>query len=240
MLFRSEVIVANSTPPALAAKSATNTIPIVFFANNPVESGLVWSLALPGANLTGLSTVNTDFAGKRVEILKDLFPAARHAAVLWNRLNNGSTLAFQGMELASGRIGLELKDFGISSRRELNGAITSAVQAGAAAVLAIDDPVIQSYQDEIVALATKSALPILSQYPEFARGGGLLSYGPNLAAIYRRGAVYVDRILKGAKPSDMPIEQPTQFNLVINMRTAKTLGINVPGIVFARADEVIE
>jgi putative ABC transport system substrate-binding protein len=235
------MIVAVGTPPTLAAQRATSTIPIVFIqVASPVELGIVASLARPGANLTGFSNMLPDSKGKRLELIKEVLPNAKLVAVLWNRMNEASSLVFRESELASRQIGLELKDFGISVGDEVKNAVTSAVQHGAATIMVIDDPVIASYQNEIVALATKSALPICSLYSDYVHGGGLMSYGPDLPAIYRRGATYVDRILKGAKPSELPVEQPTYFKLVINLKTAKALGIIIPGTVLARAAEVIE
>ena len=236
-----DVIVAVGTPSTLVAKAATSMIPVVFIqVASPVELGIVASLARPGANLTGLSNMLPDFKGKRLELLKEILPNAKVVAVLWNRANKASSLVFRESELASQRIGLELKDFGISAKDEVKGAVTSAVQAGVAALMVIDDPVIASYQNEIVPRAAQSALPVFSLYSDYVKGGGLMSYGPDLPAIYSRGAVYVDRILKGAKPNELPVEQPIQFKLAINLKTAKTLGIDIPGTVLARADEVIE
>jgi putative ABC transport system substrate-binding protein len=236
-----DVIVANATPPALAAKAATDTIPVVFIQiAAPVESGLVASLARPGANVTGLSNMLPDFNGKRLELLKEILPAAARVAVLWNTTNQASELVFRELQLASSRIGLELKDVGVSAGGELKDAVASAARAGVAAVVVIDDTVIASHLTEIVPLAARFALPIFSQYSEFVDGGGLMSYGPSLRAIYRRGAFYVDRILKGAKPGDLPVEQPVKFELVINLKTAKVLGLTVPPQLLARADEVIE
>jgi putative ABC transport system substrate-binding protein len=236
-----DLIVAVGTPPTLVAKAATSTIPVVFIqVASPVELGIVAGLARPGANLTGLSNMLPDTKGKRLELLKEVLPNAKVVAVLWNRVNKASSLVFRESELASSRIGLELKDFGISAKDEVKGAVTSAVQVGVAALMVIDDPVIASYQNEIVALAAQSALPIFSLYSDYVNGGGLMSYGPDLPAIYSRGADYVDRILKGAKPGELPVEQPVQFKLVINLKAAKALGLNIPASVLACADEVIE
>ena len=147
---------------------------------------------------------------------------------------------FRELEPASRQLGLELKDMGVSSRGELKDAVTSAARADVAAVMVQDDTLIASYMNEIVPLATRFALPLFSLYSEYVDGGGLLCHGPSLPAIYRRGAIYVDRIFKGAKPSDLPVEQPTKFELVINLRAAKALGISIPDTVLARADRVIE
>ena len=236
-----DLIVAIATPPALAAAAATSTIPIVFIqVADPVALRLVSSLARPGANVTGMSNMLTDFGGKRLQLLKELLPRATRVAFLWNRSNQASALVFRELERASKQIGLELKDIGVSSRGELKEAVTSAAGADVAAVMLQDDTLIASYMNEIVPLATRVALPLFSLYSEYVDGGGLMCYGPSLPAIYRRGASYVDRILKGAKPSDLPVEQPTKFELVINLHTAKALGISIPDAILARADRVIE
>jgi putative ABC transport system substrate-binding protein len=236
-----DLIVAIATPPALAAVAATGTIPIVFIqVADPVALGIVSSLARPGANVTGMSNMLTDFGAKRLQLLKELLPRATRVAFLWNRSNQASALVFRELELAGSQIGLELKDVGVSFRNELKDAVTSAAGADVAAVMIQDDTLIASYMNEIVPLATRFALPLFSLYSEFVKGGGLMCYGPSLPAIYRRGAFYVDSILKGAKPSDLPVEQPTKFELVINLKTAKALGLTIPPSLLARADEVIE
>jgi putative tryptophan/tyrosine transport system substrate-binding protein len=201
---------------------------------------IVSSLAGPGANVTGMSNMLTDFGAKRLQLLKELLPRATRVAFLWNRSNQASALVFRELELAGSQIGLELKDVGVSFRNELKDAVTSAAGADVAAVMIQDDTLIASYMNEIVPLATRFALPLFSLYSEYVKGGGLMCYGPSLPAIYRRGAFYVDSILKGAKPSDLPVEQPTKFELVINLKTAKALGLTIPPSLLARADEVIE
>lgn len=236
-----DLIVAIATPSALAAAAATATIPIVFIqVADPVELKLVSSLAHPGANVTGMSNMLTDFGGKRLQLLQELFPRATRAAFLWNRSNQASALVFRDLERAGEHSGLQLKDIGVSSRSELEHAIASAAEAGAAAVMLQDDTLIASYMNDVVPLAARHALPLFSLYSEYVEGGGLMCYGPSLPAIYRRGAFYVDSILKGAKPRDLPVEQPTTFELVVNLRTAKSLGLAIPGAILARADRVIE
>jgi putative tryptophan/tyrosine transport system substrate-binding protein len=236
-----DLIVAIATPPALAAAAATGTIPIVFIqVADPVALGIVPSLARPDGNVTGLSNMLTDFGEKRLQLVKELWPRATRVAFLWNRSNQASALVFRELERASRPIGLELKGIGVSSRGELKDAVTSAAGADVAAVMLQDDTLITSYLNEIVSLATRFALPIFSLYSEYVDGGGLISYGPSRPAIYRRGASYVDRILKGANPSDLPVEQPVRLELVINLHTAKALGISIPDAVLVRADRVIE
>src|SRR6266404_8315670 len=180
-----ELIVATPTRPALAAKQATSTIPVVFIqVADPVESGIVANLARPGANITGLSGMGSDLSGKRLELLKEALPAARRVAVLWHRPSQGAALAFRELERASNQLGLELKAVAVSGPDELNDAVKSAVGAQAAAMMLIDDPVIASYGLEIVSLASEAALPLFSIYSEYADAGALMASGPSLQAIY--------------------------------------------------------
>jgi len=236
-----ELIVATPTRPALAAKEATSTIPIVFIqVADPIQSGIVTNLARPGANITGLSTIGSDLSGKRLELLKEALPGAERVAVLWNRPSEGSVLVFRELQLSSRDIGVELQDVGISDPDELRDAVEFALRTRVGAIMVIDDPVIASYRPQIVSLASKAALPLFSIYSDYADDGGLMAYGPSLQAIYWRGATYVDRILRGAKPSDLPVEQPSIFELVINLRTAKALGLELAPTLLARANRVIE
>jgi putative ABC transport system substrate-binding protein len=236
-----ELIVASPTRPALAAKEATSTIPIVFIqVADPIQSGIVTNLARPGANVTGLSTIGSDLSGKRLELLKEALPGAERVAVLWNRPSEGSVLVFRELQLSSRDIGVELQDVGISDPDELRDAVEFALRTRVGAIMVIDDPVIASYRPQIVSLASKAALPLFSIYSDYADDGGLMAYGPSLQAIYWRGATYVDRILRGAKPSDLPVEQPSIFELVINLRTAKALGLELAPTLLARANRVIE
>jgi putative tryptophan/tyrosine transport system substrate-binding protein len=236
-----ELIVATPTRPALVAKEATSTIPVVFIqVADPVQSGIVTSLARPGANITGLSGMGSDLSGKRLELLNEALPSARRVAVLWHRSSQGSALVFRELEVASKQLGIELDPIAVSGLDELEDAVKSAVAARAAAMMLIDDPVIASYGLEIVPLASEAALPLFSIYSEYADAGALMAYGPSLQAIYWRGATYVDRILRGARPSDLPVEQPSIFELVINLRTAKALGLDLAPTLLARANGVIE
>ncbi len=236
-----DLIVASPTRPALAAKAATSTIPIVFIqVADPVKSGIVANLARPGANVTGLSTIGSDLSGKRLELLKEALPGAERVAVLWNRPSECAILAFRELELASKDVGVSLEDIGVSDPGELRDAVESAVRMRVAAIMLIDDPVTGSYRPQILPLADAAALPLFSIYSEYADGGGLMAYGASLPAIYWRGAIYVDRILRGAKPSDLPIEQPSIFELVINLRTAKALGLELAPTLLARASRVID
>jgi putative tryptophan/tyrosine transport system substrate-binding protein len=236
-----EVIVATPTRPALVAKEATSVIPVVFIqVADPVQSGIVTNLARPGANITGLSGMGSDLSGKRLELLKEALPNATRVAVLWHRPSQGSALVFRELELASKQLGIELDAIAVSGADELKDAVKSAAAARAAAMMLIDDPVIASYGLEIVSLASEAALPLFSIYSEYADAGAIMAYGPSLQAIYWRGATYVDRILRGARPSDLPVEQPSIFELVINLRTAKALGLDLAPTLLARANSVIE
>jgi putative ABC transport system substrate-binding protein len=236
-----ELIVASPTRPALAAKEATSTIPIVFIqVADPIQSGIVTNLARPGANITGLSTIGSDLSGKRLELLKEALPGAERVAVLWNRPSEGSALVFRELQFSSRELGIELQDIGISDPGELRDAVEFAIRRHVGAIMVIDDPVIASHRPQILQLASKAALPLFSIYSDYADAGGLMAYGPSLQAIYWRGATYVDRILRGAKPSDLPVEQPSIFELVINLRTAKTLGLELAPTLIAPANRVVE
>jgi putative ABC transport system substrate-binding protein len=236
-----DVIVASPTGPALAAKQATRTTPVIFIqVADPLASGIVTNLGRPGGNVTGLTTVAPDLSGKRLSLLREALPAASRVAVLWNKASPGAALVFEGMVRVKAQVGLELGDIGVADKSELDEALASAVRQGATAVMVIDDPVIASYQTEVVELAARHGLPIFSQYSDYVDAGGLMAYGPSLAALYRRGAVYVDRILKGAHPSDLPVEQPTVYELVINLNAANALRLELAPTLVARADRVIE
>jgi putative tryptophan/tyrosine transport system substrate-binding protein len=236
-----ELIVATPTRPALVAKQATATIPIVFAqVADPIGAGIVTNLARPEANITGMSSLAADMGGKRLALLKEMLPGASRIAVLWNRPSQGAASIFREFESSSKLLGLELKDVGISQAAELERAFEEVVEARSAAIAVIDDPAILGYKDQIHRLAAARGLPTFSQSSEFVAGGGLMSYGPNLLDLHRHAVRYVDRILRGAKPAELPVEQPTTFEMVINLKTAKTLGIEVPANLLARADEVIE
>jgi putative tryptophan/tyrosine transport system substrate-binding protein len=236
-----DLIVASTAVPARAAKEATGTIPVVFIqVPDPVALGIVTNLARPGTNVTGLSSIASDLTGKRLALVKEILPDAMNIAVLWNRPSEGSALVFHEMKRIKGQVGLELEDVGVSDARELQEAFASAARARVAAVMVIDDPVMTSRRGKVVQLAGEHALPVFSQYSEYVDDGGLISYGPSLTAIYRRGAIYVDRILKGAKPGELPVEPPVVFEMVINLRTAKALGLELAPTLVARADRVIE
>ena len=235
-----DVLVAASTPGAVAAKQATPTVPIVFVGvSDPVGLSLVESLARPGGNLTGLSTASGErFAGKWVELLKEVAPQASRVAVLFNPLQ--PTPALLAMEMAAMTLGMRLHEIDVRDESELDAAFTTMARDGAKGLVVVTDPFTLRNRARIVGLAATRHLPAVYGFGEFARTGGLMAYGPNVREMFRRAATYVDRILKGAKPADLPVEQPTKFELVINLRTAKALGLTIPPSLLLRADEVIQ
>jgi putative ABC transport system substrate-binding protein len=236
-----DLIVATPTAAALAAKEATRTTPVVFVqVADPVASGIVANLARPSGNVTGLSTMAPDLSGKRLSLLKEALPGASRVAVLWNKPSQGAALVFQEMLRVQGQVGLELDDIGVADRGELAEAFAKAVHRSAAAVMVIDDPVIASLNRPVVELAARHRLPIFSQYSSYVDAGGLMAYGPSLVALYRRAATYVDRVLRGTHPGELPIEQPSVYELVINLNTANALGLDLAPNLVARADRVIE
>src|SRR5262249_39687572 len=192
------------------------------------------------AKVDGVRRIGSDLSGKRLELLKEALPGAERVAVLWNRPSEGSLLAFRELELASGQVGVSLQDIGVSDPVELRDAVESAVRTRVAAGMGIDDPGIPPHRPPNVSLASGAPLPLLLIYFEYTRRGGPIAHGARPPAIYWRGAVYVDRILRGAKPSDLPVEQPSIFELVINLRTAKAFGLDLAPTLLARANRVIE
>jgi putative ABC transport system substrate-binding protein len=236
-----EVIVTAPTQPTLAAKQATSTIPVVFVqVADPVQSGVVTNLAKPDANVTGMSALATDIAGKRLALVKEALPNTRLISVLWNRPSKGAVLIRDEMLAAARQLGLEIEDAGVNNGDEIEVALREAEQKRASVVAVIDDPVMQGHMESVVRIATSLRLPVVSQSAGYVRGGGLMSYGPNLNELYRRGAQYVNRILRGAKPGELPVQQPEKFDLILNLKTARALGIDFPAMLLARADEVIE
>ncbi len=236
-----DVILTVNTLPSQAAKDATKTLPIVFtFVADPAP--LVASLARPGGNITGLTTLAAELSGKRLELLKEALPGLSRVAYLWNSANPTATHFFRETERASPRLGIQLYPLGVRGRGpdEFQNAFKLATGKRAGGLFVWEDAVLLPHRTRILDLAAKHRLPAASQYREFAEAGGLLSYGPNLPEHFRRAAIYVDRILKGAKPGDLPVEQPTKFELVVNLKAAKTLGLTIPPSLLQRADQVIE
>jgi putative ABC transport system substrate-binding protein len=236
------VIVALVTHASLAAKNATSTIPIVMVAvGDPIGAGLVPSLARPGGNVTGTSSVSAEVIGKSLEILTEIAPERRRVSVLWNPANAiFQTQMLKEAEAASRRLRLQVHTIAASNAREIDTAFQSMTRERAEALAVLSDPVFIAERTRITTLAAKGRLPSVSGFREYADAGGLVVYGPNFYELYRRAASYVDRILKGARPRDLPIEQPTKFELVINLKTAKALGLAIPPSLLARADQVIE
>jgi putative ABC transport system substrate-binding protein len=237
-----DVIVSVVTQASLAAKNATRTIPIVFVSvGDPVGAGLVASLARPGANVTGNSGMTTEVVGKSLGLFKQTVPEVSPMAVLWNPDN----VVFQGQilretEEAARRLGIQLQVFGVRGPDEFDRTFAAIASVRAASLLVLADPVFSAYTARIADLTDKMRLPAMYGLREHAAAGGLMAYGPNYADLYRRAASYVDKILKGARPADLPVEQPTKFEFVINLKTARTLGLTIPPGVLAIADEVIE
>jgi len=236
-----DVIVAGGTPAPLAAKRATATIPIVMTAAaDPLGSGLVTTLARPGGNVTGLSLMSRDLAGKRLELLKEILPGLSRAAVLWNADNPFSALVFKETERAAQTLGINVQSLEVRSPDDLDGALAAATRENASALVTVEDPLTTDYRHQIAAFAAKNRLPSIYGLRMFVDAGGLVSYGADLADLYRRAAGYVDKILKGAKSSDLPVEQPTKFELIVNLKAAKALGLTIPQALLVTADEVIE
>ena len=236
-----DIIVATTSGSAKAAKNATRTIPIVMAGGgDPVGVGLVASLARPGGNVTGPSMMNAEIVGKRMQLLKEVVPGLVRVAVLVNSVNPIHAIFWRETEPAARELGLELQSFEARVPEDLEVAFVSATRGKAGALIAFDDALTYNNRTRVVALAAASRLPALYGYREFPDEGGLMSYGANMASHFRHAADYVDKILRGAKPSDIPVEQPTKFDLVINRKTANTLGLEIPPTLLARADEVIE
>jgi putative ABC transport system substrate-binding protein len=238
-----DVIAAGPTPPVLAAKKATGTIPIVGMSlTDPVGLGLVASLARFGGNVTGVTySVGTETFGKGLELLKEAVPKVRRVAILSNPASPSQSLAIASLKSAARSLGLELLLLEARGPIQFDGAFAAMAKDGVEALFVVTDPtyLLPGAAARLADLAVKSRLPSMHAQRAAVEPGGLMSYGPSIVAIYRRGAVYVDKILKGAKPADLPVEQPTKFELVINLKTAKALGLTIPPAVLARADEVI-
>jgi putative ABC transport system substrate-binding protein len=239
-----DVIVAGGTAQALAAKHATSTLPIVFAqAADPVASGLVTSLARPGGNVTGLSMVSPDLVGKCLEQLKEAIPGVSRVAVLWRAGELGERTErdmLKGAEVAARALGVRLQFLEAQGSADLDRAFSDMTKAHTDALTVLTSTTFTGERRRLVELAAKHRLPAVYPWREGVDAGGLMSYGPNGADMFRRAATYVDKILKGTKPSNLPVEQPTKFELVINLKTAKALGLTIPPAVLRRADQVIE
>jgi putative ABC transport system substrate-binding protein len=239
--LRVDVIVAASPPATEAAKRATSTIPIVFtVSGDPVAEGFVSSLARPGGNLTGLATTSPEVVGKQLEMLRAVVPKVSKVAVLHNPSQQSHPLVLRQAEDAARALGVQLQVLGARTPSEIEAAFAAMSSERAGGVLVLRDAMFRAQRAQITALAAKSRLPAIYGLREEAEAGGLVAYGASVPQLYRRAATYVDRILKGAKPADLPVEQPTKFELVINLRTAKKLGLTIPPSLMLQADEVIQ
>ena len=235
-----DVILTHNTPTVLAAKQATSVIPIVFAtAGDPVGSGLVATLAQPGGNVTGVSSQGSDTAGKRLELLREVVPRLRRFAVLANLASSYPALELGEVQAASRTLGLEDATLEIRRAEDIAPAI-EALKGHADALYVVTDPLVNTNRVRINTLALAARLPTMHGERVYVETGGLMSYGPNFPDLFRRAGDYVDKILRGAKPVDIPVEQPTKFDLVLNLKTAKALGLTIPEAFLLRADEVIE
>src|SRR5215831_17806719 len=236
-----DVITTLSTPAALAARNATTTIPIVFTAvGDPVGSGVVPSLARPGGNATGSSLLATELSAKRLEVLREIVPGISRVAMLWNDTNPGMVLRAHEAQDAATKLGVVVRSIGVHDLIDFEAAFAAIERGRADALLTLVDPFTREHRKRIVDFAAQRRLPAIYEAREFVESGGLISYGPSLAATQRRAAEYIDKIFKGAKPADLPVEQPAKFEMLIDMKTAKTLGLTIPQATLLRADEVIE
>jgi len=241
LVRRKVAVIAANGPSVPPAKAATAAIPIVFTAGfDPVELGLVASLSRPGGNLTGISILNAELGPKRLELLHELLPTATTVAVLVNPANPSATSSAQSLQAAARAIGLQSYVLHASSERDIDAAFATLVDRRADALAIGNDPLFNSRSEKLAALALRHALPAIYQYREFAAAGGLMSYGGSLADSYLRAGVYAGRILAGAKPGELPVQQSTKVELIINLKTAKALGLTIPLPLIGRADEVIE
>jgi putative ABC transport system substrate-binding protein len=236
-----EAIVTSGPSVTRAVKEATTTIPIVMgFDTDPVGNGFVASLARPGGTITGLSVVSPEISGKQLELLKEIVPKLSHVAVLGASTNPGNAQSLKETELAAGAYKVQFQYLNVLSPKDIETAFRAASKGHAGAVLVLASPLIESHRTQITDLAAKDRLPAIYYAPEFVEAGGLMSYGTSFPDLFRRAAMYVDKILKGAKPADLPVEQPMKFELVINLKAAKQIGLTIPPNVLARADKVIK
>src|SRR5712691_3389668 len=244
LALKVDVILAGGTPQALAAKQATRTLPIVFTAApDPVTDGLVTNLSRPGGNVTGLSNIAPELVGKRLELLKQAVPGVTRVAVLWQPGGTGERTGkdmLKEAEVAARALGVRLQFLEARGPADFDRAFSDMTRARAGALTSLGGSMFFNERRRLVDLAAKNRLPAVYPQREFVDAGGLMAYGPNFADLFRRAATYVDKILKGAKPGDLPVEQPTKFELVINLKTAKALGLTIPQSLLQRADEVVQ
>jgi putative tryptophan/tyrosine transport system substrate-binding protein len=235
-----DLIVTHGFPPARAAKQATTTIPIVMAViGDAVGAGLVASLARPGGNITGLTSISSELYGKRLELLKEISPKVSRVAILSSEASPATEIAMNEIKTAANALGVQLQILPIRGPNDLESSYDAAIKAGAGALIVLQGPLTSSYRKRIVELSAKNRLLATYHESEFPDAGGLMSYGVSYSDMYRRVAVFVDKILKGIKPGDIPVEQPTKFEFVINLKAAKQIGLTIPPNVLARADRVI-
>ena len=234
-------VLVTDGPGALAAKHATNLIPIVFAVSpNPVEEGLVASLARPGGNITGFSVMTPELAGKLLELLREIVPGILRMAIVWNPGRLTHAIAVKETTAVAARGGIHLEVVEVRSPQEFDRAFQTIVDKGVGAAIILDDALFYNERTSIVELAAQRQMPAIYGHRGYVEAGGLLSYGPNFTELFRRAAIVVDKILKGIKPGELPVEQPTQFALVINLKTAQALGLTLPPMLLFQADEVIK
>jgi len=235
-----DLIVTHGFPPARVAKRATTSIPIVMAViGDAVGAGLVASLARPGGNITGLTSISSELYGKRLELLREVSPKISRVAILSSETSPATEIAMNEIKVAANVLGVQLQTLQVRSPNDFESAFDAAIKGGAGALIVLQGPLTSSYRKRIVELAAKSRLLAIYHESEFPETGGLMSYGASYSDMYRRAATYVDKILKGVKPADLPVEQPTKFEFVINLKTAKQIGLTIPPNVLARADKVI-
>jgi putative tryptophan/tyrosine transport system substrate-binding protein len=239
--LKPDVIFVPTRPALPTIREATTTIPIVFVSlGDPVAEGWVASLARPGGNLTGVAGLSPELAGKRLELLRELVPSLSKVAVLWNPANSAEGVAVEATETTARSLGMSLVVEQAGGPAEFDRAIAAIIQSGAKSIVVLPDPMFLASREQMVELIRQSGLPAIYMEPGFVAAGGLISYGPNFKELFRRAAAYVDKILKGAKPADLPIELPTTFELVINLKTATAIGVTIPTSIILRATEVVE
>jgi putative tryptophan/tyrosine transport system substrate-binding protein len=235
------IVSAGGTPPALAAKNATATIPIVFIStSDPVASGLVASLARPGGNVTGFSNYYAELSGKGLELLKEIVPKMSRVASLWNPANPANKISLKDTEVAALALRVQLQSLEVRGAQDFEAAFSQMTRVRADALIIQADPIFRGERARLAELALKNRLPTVVPQSTFVEAGGLMSYGTNNPDLYRRAATYVDRILKGTKPADLPVQQPTKFEFVINLKTAKALNLTIPQSILYRTDRVIK
>ena len=238
---RPDVLVASGTESILTLKRATRVVPIIMATvMDPVGLGVAASLAKPGGNLTGLGILSLELTSKRLQLLKEAVPRLSRIAVLWNSANHGNALMLREVEAASQTLGLRAQAVAVRRPDELAAAFEAIVSTQSNGILVIEDSMLVSHGPRIVTFVARTRLPAIYAFRRFVDAGGLMSYGPNLPDSFRRAATYIDRILKGTKPAELPIEQPTKFEFVINLKTAQALGLTIPPSLLQRADQVIE